>query len=114
MAASGVVSGTTDSNGNYLLQNVPAGLAVVAATKAGYVSQTLPADLHTGGHVTLDFSLTRGASRPRQMVSSSGCTLWLTGTYMLTRIATGTGLTVACGCLWVLAGTRRVEKGART
>jgi hypothetical protein len=60
MAASGVVSGTTDSNGNYLLQNVPAGLAVVAATKAGYVSQTLPADLHTGGHVTLDFSLTRG------------------------------------------------------
>ena len=57
VSASGTVTGVTGSDGTYTLSNVPAGLVVVTASKNGYTSQTLSADLVAGTSITLDFAL---------------------------------------------------------
>ena len=54
-SASGVIKSITDANGEYVLNEVPAGLVAVTVSKSGYVSQTKTADLTTGGDAELDF-----------------------------------------------------------
>jgi outer membrane protein OmpA-like peptidoglycan-associated protein len=44
VSASNIVEILTDANGNFELKNVPAGLALVTASKSGYYSQTIPYD----------------------------------------------------------------------
>lgn len=55
VSATDVIKSSTDSNGEYLLMDVPAGLAAVALSKGGYVPQTKTADLTSGGDAELDF-----------------------------------------------------------
>ncbi len=54
-SASGVIKSSTDVNGEYILDEVPAGLVAVTVSKSGYVSQTKTADLTSGGDAELDF-----------------------------------------------------------
>ena len=42
------VSTTTDSNGKYVLINIPAGQQTITATKSGYPTQTFTANVVTG------------------------------------------------------------------
>jgi hypothetical protein len=49
------IKSSTDPNGEYILKEVPAGLAAVKVSKGGYVSQTKTADLTSGGDAELDF-----------------------------------------------------------
>ena len=60
VTASGIVNTQTNSSGAYSLANVPAGLATVKASRAGYRSQTMSKDLPSGASITLDFELTEG------------------------------------------------------
>jgi hypothetical protein len=55
VSASESIKSSTDSNGEYILKEVPAGLAAVKVSKGGYVSQTKTADLTSGGDAELDF-----------------------------------------------------------
>ncbi|MDR3598285.1 Ig-like domain-containing protein [Clostridium sp.] len=59
VSAGGVVTATTDTSGNYELDNVPAGQAIVTASKTGYNSstQTIPTVIAGGGY-TANFTLT--------------------------------------------------------
>lgn len=43
-SATNVVETTTDSQGEFILSNVPAGLALITASKTGYTAKTLPYD----------------------------------------------------------------------
>jgi len=54
-SASGVIRSNTDVNGEYILDEVPAGLVAVNVSKSGYVSQTKTVDLTSGGDAKLDF-----------------------------------------------------------
>ena len=56
-SASGVTKNSTDSDGEYILEEVPAGLVAVTVSKSGYVSQTKTTDLTSGGDAELDFQL---------------------------------------------------------
>ncbi|MBI4289518.1 MAG: carboxypeptidase regulatory-like domain-containing protein, partial [Chloroflexi bacterium] len=56
VSASGVTA-QTGSDGLYTLTGTPAGLAVVTATKNGYTSLTLSADLVSGASASLNFAL---------------------------------------------------------
>lgn len=49
---------TTDSAGNYLLQGIPAGLAVVEASHPDYAPKNQPTDLLAGQTNTVSFNLT--------------------------------------------------------
>ncbi len=55
VSATDVIKSSTDSNGEYILMDVPAGLAAVAVSKGGYVPLTKTADLTSGGDAKLDF-----------------------------------------------------------
>ncbi|MBM7867880.1 hypothetical protein GTO89_09680 [Heliobacterium gestii] len=56
----GLMSTTSDRNGDYLLNNVPAGLAFVTASKPGYESLTQNIDVRAGKTVELHFPLHYG------------------------------------------------------
>jgi hypothetical protein len=60
VSAGGAFTATTDLNGDYLLDDIPAGLAVLTASKPGYLSETDSVDLLSGGTSTLDFQLAPG------------------------------------------------------
>jgi len=55
VSASGVIKSSTDANGEYVLEGVPAGLVAVTVSKSGYVSKTKTVDLTTDGDAELDF-----------------------------------------------------------
>jgi len=58
VSASGISTGaTTGSDGTYILNNVPAGMAVVTVSKTGYESKTLSVDLVAESRATLNFAL---------------------------------------------------------
>lgn len=57
VTAGGIVSATTNSSGIYQLQNVPAGLTYVAASKSGYTTVSYMVDLIAGTISTRDFIL---------------------------------------------------------
>jgi predicted hotdog family 3-hydroxylacyl-ACP dehydratase len=59
VSAGGVVTATTDANGNYVLNNVPAGQVIVTASKTGYntSTQTIPTVIAGYGY-TANFTLT--------------------------------------------------------
>ena len=56
-AAGGFTSTQTDAQGNYVLTNVPAGLAFVLAVKTGFAMQTKSLNLVVGATETLHFEL---------------------------------------------------------
>lgn len=56
-SASGVITSSTDSDGKFILEEVPAGLVAVTVSKNGYVSQIKTIDLTSGGDAELDFQL---------------------------------------------------------
>lgn len=62
------VSAVTDIAGQYALTNLPPGQTTVAASKAGYVTETLSASMPAG--VRFDFSPTLNSGQP-----STGCTI---------------------------------------
>ena len=63
VTASGTgASVTTAGDGTYTINNVPAGMASLTASKTGYESKTLSVDLVADSHATLNFALTQGAS----------------------------------------------------
>jgi hypothetical protein len=53
----GDLSATTNSYGDYIFNNVPAGTYAVTASKTGYVSQTQNATINSGATTTLNLSL---------------------------------------------------------
>lgn len=53
VTAGGIVEALTDSEGRFTLNGVPAGLAVVQTSAAGYLSQTLTTDLVADGTAAL-------------------------------------------------------------
>ncbi len=53
----GGTSSLTNKGGKYNIQNVPAGLQTVIASKAGYLSQQQEVIVEAGGTVTLEFTL---------------------------------------------------------
>ncbi|MCB2298705.1 Ig-like domain-containing protein [Clostridium tagluense] len=60
VTAGGIVTTTTDGNGHYKLEGVPAGQAILKATKPGYMSEslTIPQVVSGGGYKDKNFSLT--------------------------------------------------------
>ena len=58
VSAGGIAESQTDDQGRYALAEVPAGLVVVVAARAGYTSQTKTTDLVVGESATVDFELT--------------------------------------------------------
>ncbi len=59
VTAGGIVTTTTDKNGYYNLEGVPAGQAIITATKPGYMSQSKTIQqVVAGGGYKQDFSLT--------------------------------------------------------
>lgn len=57
VTAGGAFTTTTDSDGEYSLDDIPAGLAVLTASMAGYSAKTATVDLLAGGTANLDFEL---------------------------------------------------------
>ena len=57
ISASGLVETFTDSQGNYTLNNVPAGLVNISASASGYVTKTGFTDLLSGQTVTYNIQL---------------------------------------------------------
>ena len=53
----GGTSSLTNKGGKYTIQNVPAGLQTVTASKAGYTSLEQDVDVLAGGAVNLNFTL---------------------------------------------------------
>jgi len=72
VSAGGVVTATTDANGNYTLNNVPAGQAIVTASKTGYNSSTvtIPTVIAGGGY-TANFTLTSSTPPTTPVISAS-------------------------------------------
>jgi len=54
-----IVEGLTTENGSFSLKEIPAGLAVVTASKQGYLPQTLSIDLIANQNASLDFELAK-------------------------------------------------------
>lgn len=75
VSAGGVVTATTDSNGNYTLNNVPAGQAIVTASKSGYNSSTvtIPTVIAGGGY-TANFKLTSSTPPTTPVISATPTT----------------------------------------
>ena len=59
VSASGVIESSTDANGEYVLEEVPAGLVAVTVSKSDYVSETETVDLTTNGDAELDLQCKR-------------------------------------------------------
>ncbi|MBC2526151.1 hypothetical protein HGI67_24850, partial [Clostridium beijerinckii] len=79
VSSGGVVTATTDSSGNYTLNNVPAGQAIVTASKTGYntSTQTIPTVISGGGYIA-NFTLT-SATPPATPIISATPTTQTTG-----------------------------------
>jgi hypothetical protein len=60
ISSAGISETKTKSDGTYKLENVPAGLAVVTASKAGYLSSTQSADVTDKSTATLNYVLKKG------------------------------------------------------
>lgn len=75
VSAGGVVTATTDSSGNYTLNNVPAGQAIVTASKSGYNSSTvtIPTVIAGGGYIA-NFTLTSSTPPTRPTISATPTT----------------------------------------
>ncbi|MGH4118665.1 carboxypeptidase regulatory-like domain-containing protein [Clostridium sp.] len=60
VTSGGIVTTTTDGNGYYKLNGVPAGQAIITATKPGYMSQAITIEqvVAGGGYANVNFSLT--------------------------------------------------------
>ncbi|WP_179117829.1 carboxypeptidase regulatory-like domain-containing protein, partial [Clostridium sp. BL-8] len=76
VSAGGVVTTTTDANGNYTLNNVPAGQAIVTASKSGYdtATVTIPTVIAGGGY-TANFTLTQSPPPTTPIISATPTTL---------------------------------------
>ena len=59
VSASGLALTVTDTNGNYTLTNVPAGLVTLTASLPGYATQSKSVDLISGQSAMANFTLTR-------------------------------------------------------
>jgi hypothetical protein len=57
VAVAGFAETTTDAEGNYRLDNLPAGLLVVQASRDGYASSSKTVDVLAGQTARLDFAL---------------------------------------------------------
>ena len=60
MSSAGISETKTKADGTYTLENVPAGLAVVTASKTGYLSSTKSADITDKATATLNYVLKKG------------------------------------------------------
>jgi hypothetical protein len=80
VSASGIVIVATDSDGSFSLDGVPAGLAVVSVTAAGYQTKTVSTDLIASASSTLNFGLEKGDSVPETEIGSETKTGSKTGT----------------------------------
>ncbi len=72
VSAGGIIDAFTDPNGEYFLNDVPAGLAAVTASKPGYEPQTLTVDLISGETATLDFLLVESEEEPCEYPDADG------------------------------------------
>lgn len=72
VSAGGVAVTTTDANGNYILNNVPAGQAIVTASKSGYdtATITIPTVIAGGGY-TANFTLTQSPPPTTPIISAT-------------------------------------------
>jgi len=61
VSASGVVEASTDSDGRFNLEKVPAGMVAVTASREGYEAQTSSVDLIAEGAQTANFRLKKAA-----------------------------------------------------
>ncbi|AWK49721.1 hypothetical protein DIC82_00815 [Clostridium beijerinckii] len=76
VSAGGVVTATTDSNGNYTLNNVPAGQAIVTASKTGYNSSTVTIPtVVAGGGYKANFKLTSSTPPTTPVIRATPTTL---------------------------------------
>jgi hypothetical protein len=60
ISSAGISETKTKADGTYTLENVPAGLAVVTASKTGYLSSTQSADVTDKSTATLNYVLKKG------------------------------------------------------
>jgi hypothetical protein len=73
VSAGGVVEDLTDANGQYTLDGVPAGLAVILVSASGYAPQIVPEDLVAGDTLEVDFRLTASTAGDGECSADGVC-----------------------------------------